>query len=85
MDPGGAPHAALLRRGKGTRFKTGTFSGVRTLAGYARTSNHGDVRFVISPELEEILVSIIRRAIMPAEYLRSGRSRLPSISENAAI
>ena len=42
------PHAALLRRGDGTRFKTGTFSGVRTLAGYADTSAHGRVRFVIS-------------------------------------
>ena len=33
-----------------TRFynKTGTFSGVRTLAGYADTSSHGRVRFVIS-------------------------------------
>ena len=29
-------------------FKTGTFSGVRTLAGYADTSKHGRVRFVIS-------------------------------------
>ena len=27
-----APHATLLRRGDGTFFKTGTFSGVRTLA-----------------------------------------------------
>ncbi len=44
-----APHAELLRSTrKGSRYKTGTFSGVRTLAGYARTSNHGDVRFVIS-------------------------------------
>jgi serine-type D-Ala-D-Ala carboxypeptidase/endopeptidase (penicillin-binding protein 4) len=42
------PHAALLRRGDRARFKTGTFSGVRTLAGYADTSNHGRVRFVIS-------------------------------------
>src|SRR5829696_2968626 len=42
------PHAALLRRGGRTRFKTGTFSGVRTLAGYAETSNHGRVRFVIA-------------------------------------
>jgi serine-type D-Ala-D-Ala carboxypeptidase/endopeptidase (penicillin-binding protein 4) len=41
------PHAALLRRGEGARFKTGTFSGVRTLAGYADTS-HGRVRFVIA-------------------------------------
>ncbi|HEX2511013.1 MAG TPA: D-alanyl-D-alanine carboxypeptidase [Xanthobacteraceae bacterium] len=42
------PHAALLRRGDGARFKTGTFSGVRTLAGYADTSTHGQVRFVIA-------------------------------------
>jgi D-alanyl-D-alanine carboxypeptidase/D-alanyl-D-alanine-endopeptidase (penicillin-binding protein 4) len=42
------PHAALLRAGEGARFKTGTFSGVRTLAGYADTSAHGRVRFVIS-------------------------------------
>jgi serine-type D-Ala-D-Ala carboxypeptidase/endopeptidase (penicillin-binding protein 4) len=42
------PHAALLRRGDGARFKTGTFSGVRTLAGYADTSKHGRVRFVIA-------------------------------------
>ncbi|WP_421856465.1 D-alanyl-D-alanine carboxypeptidase/D-alanyl-D-alanine-endopeptidase [Oricola sp.] len=44
-----APHAELLRKARsGSRYKTGTFSGVRTLAGYARTSEHGDVRFVIS-------------------------------------
>ena len=42
------PHATLLRSGDGARFKTGTFSGVRTLAGYADTSKHGRVRFVIS-------------------------------------
>ena len=42
------PHATLLRRGEGARFKTGTFSGVRTLAGYADTSKHGRVRFVIA-------------------------------------
>ena len=42
------PHASLLRRGEGARFKTGTFSGVRTLAGYADTSKHGRVRFVIA-------------------------------------
>jgi D-alanyl-D-alanine carboxypeptidase/D-alanyl-D-alanine-endopeptidase (penicillin-binding protein 4) len=42
------PHATLLRRGEGTLFKTGTFSGVRTLAGYADTSQHGRVRFVIA-------------------------------------
>ena len=42
------PHATLLRRGQGARFKTGTFSGVSTLAGYADTSKHGRVRFVIA-------------------------------------
>jgi D-alanyl-D-alanine carboxypeptidase/D-alanyl-D-alanine-endopeptidase (penicillin-binding protein 4) len=42
------PHADLLRRGDRARFKTGTFAGVRTLAGYADTSNHGRVRFVIA-------------------------------------
>jgi D-alanyl-D-alanine carboxypeptidase/D-alanyl-D-alanine-endopeptidase (penicillin-binding protein 4) len=42
------PHASLLRGGEGARFKTGTFSGVRTLAGYADTSEHGRVRFVIA-------------------------------------
>jgi D-alanyl-D-alanine carboxypeptidase/D-alanyl-D-alanine-endopeptidase (penicillin-binding protein 4) len=41
------PHATLLRAGEGARFKTGTFSGVRTLAGYADTSR-GRVRFVIA-------------------------------------
>ena len=44
-----APHAKLLRRGRArSRYKTGTLSGVRTLAGYANTSKHGRVRFVIS-------------------------------------
>ena len=42
------PHAALLRKGEGAYFKTGTFSGVRTLAGYADTSKNGRVRFVIA-------------------------------------
>jgi D-alanyl-D-alanine carboxypeptidase/D-alanyl-D-alanine-endopeptidase (penicillin-binding protein 4) len=43
-----APHADLLRGGKGALYKTGTLDGVRTLAGYASTSRHGQVRFVIS-------------------------------------
>jgi D-alanyl-D-alanine carboxypeptidase/D-alanyl-D-alanine-endopeptidase (penicillin-binding protein 4) len=43
-----APHADLLKSGKGAAYKTGTLDGVRTLAGYADTSNHGRVRFVIS-------------------------------------
>jgi D-alanyl-D-alanine carboxypeptidase/D-alanyl-D-alanine-endopeptidase (penicillin-binding protein 4) len=42
------PYAMLLRNGNGALFKTGTFSGVSTLAGYAETSKHGRVRFVIA-------------------------------------
>lgn len=42
------PHADLLKGGQGALYKTGTFSGVRTLAGYANTKNHGRVRFVIA-------------------------------------
>ena len=42
------PHAGLLRGGDGALFKTGSISGVRTLAGYADTSGHGRVRFVIA-------------------------------------
>ena len=43
-----APHANLLRGHDGGLNKTGTLDGVRTLAGYANTSTHGQVRFVIS-------------------------------------
>jgi D-alanyl-D-alanine carboxypeptidase/D-alanyl-D-alanine-endopeptidase (penicillin-binding protein 4) len=43
-----APYADLLKGSKGALYKTGTFSGVRTLAGYADTKNHGRVRFVIA-------------------------------------
>ena len=42
-----APHADLLRGHDGGMDKTGTMDGVRTLAGYADTSSHGRVRFVI--------------------------------------
>jgi D-alanyl-D-alanine carboxypeptidase/D-alanyl-D-alanine-endopeptidase (penicillin-binding protein 4) len=42
------PYATLLRSGGGAHFKTGSISGVRTLAGYADTSKHGRVRFVIA-------------------------------------
>jgi D-alanyl-D-alanine carboxypeptidase/D-alanyl-D-alanine-endopeptidase (penicillin-binding protein 4) len=42
------PDATLLRSGDGVRYKTGTFSGVSTLAGYADTLKHGRVRFVIA-------------------------------------
>ncbi len=43
-----APYSGLLRKDKGAAYKTGTLDGVRTLAGYADTSAHGRVRFVIS-------------------------------------
>jgi serine-type D-Ala-D-Ala carboxypeptidase/endopeptidase (penicillin-binding protein 4) len=42
------PHADLLRGRDGGMNKTGSLEGVRTLAGYADTSSHGRVRFVIS-------------------------------------
>ena len=43
-----APNADLLRGHDGGLNKSGTMEGVRTLAGYANTSSHGQVRFVIS-------------------------------------
>jgi D-alanyl-D-alanine carboxypeptidase/D-alanyl-D-alanine-endopeptidase (penicillin-binding protein 4) len=43
-----APNAGLLKSGTGASYKTGTLEGVRTVAGYANTSTHGLVRFVIS-------------------------------------
>jgi serine-type D-Ala-D-Ala carboxypeptidase/endopeptidase (penicillin-binding protein 4) len=43
-----APHAGLLHGHDGGLNKTGTMDGVRTLAGYADTSSHGRVHFVIS-------------------------------------
>lgn len=44
-----SPYADLLRRTSGgSRYKTGTIPGVRTLAGYANISKHGRVRFVIA-------------------------------------
>jgi serine-type D-Ala-D-Ala carboxypeptidase/endopeptidase (penicillin-binding protein 4) len=43
-----APHAKLLHGHDGGLNKTGTMSGISTLAGYADTSSHGRVRFVIS-------------------------------------
>jgi D-alanyl-D-alanine carboxypeptidase/D-alanyl-D-alanine-endopeptidase (penicillin-binding protein 4) len=41
-------HAELLHGHDGGMNKSGTMDGVRTLAGYADTSSHGRVRFVIS-------------------------------------
>ena len=43
-----ASHADLLHGHDGGMNKTGTMDGVRTLAGYADTSSHGRVHFVIS-------------------------------------
>jgi D-alanyl-D-alanine carboxypeptidase/D-alanyl-D-alanine-endopeptidase (penicillin-binding protein 4) len=43
-----SPHADLLRGHDGGMNKTGSMEGVRTLAGFADTSSHGRVRFVIS-------------------------------------
>lgn len=44
-----APYADLFPKTRaGSRYKTGSIPGVRTLAGYAKTSRHGTVRFVIS-------------------------------------
>ncbi len=43
-----APHAGLLYGQDGGPHKTGSLSGVRTLAGYADTAKHGQVRFVIA-------------------------------------
>ena len=43
-----ASHANLLHGHDGGMNKTGTMSGVHTLAGYADTKSHGRVRFVIS-------------------------------------
>ena len=43
-----APHADLLHGHDGGMNKSGSMVGVRTLAGYADTSAHGRVRFVIA-------------------------------------
>ncbi|MEP3278581.1 MAG: D-alanyl-D-alanine carboxypeptidase [Stappiaceae bacterium] len=44
-----ASHAKQMRQARsGSRFKTGTLSDVKTLAGFAETKKHGTVRFVIA-------------------------------------
>jgi D-alanyl-D-alanine carboxypeptidase/D-alanyl-D-alanine-endopeptidase (penicillin-binding protein 4) len=43
-----APHAELLHGHDGGLNKTGTMSGISTLAGYVDTKSHGRVRFVIA-------------------------------------
>ncbi|HLX99651.1 MAG TPA: D-alanyl-D-alanine carboxypeptidase, partial [Roseiarcus sp.] len=42
------PYAGLLYGHDGGMDKTGTMDRIRTLAGYADTSSHGRVRFVIA-------------------------------------
>ena len=41
-------YAELMQGRDGGANKTGTMSGIRTLAGYADTANHGRIRFVIA-------------------------------------
>jgi serine-type D-Ala-D-Ala carboxypeptidase/endopeptidase (penicillin-binding protein 4) len=43
-----APHIDLLENRKADSYKTGTLEGVRTVAGYIRSTRHGLVRFVIA-------------------------------------
>jgi D-alanyl-D-alanine carboxypeptidase/D-alanyl-D-alanine-endopeptidase (penicillin-binding protein 4) len=43
-----APYANLLHGHDGGMNKTGTMTGIHTLAGYADTKTHGRVRFVIA-------------------------------------
>ncbi len=64
-----APYAELMTKSKkGSRYKTGSLSDVRTLAGFAETENNGLVRFVISlpgntGKLRFRLLNIIEREL----------------------
>ena len=75
-----APHANLLRGRDGGMNKTGSLDGVRTLAGYANTSSHGQVRFVIALTSNDgemrfrLLRAIEVRAVAPL----SGHGRIGS-------
>jgi serine-type D-Ala-D-Ala carboxypeptidase/endopeptidase (penicillin-binding protein 4) len=60
-----APHADLLHGHDGGMNKTGTMDGIRTLAGYADTSSHGRVRFVISLTSNDEMRFRLLRAIEP--------------------
>lgn len=65
-----APHANLLRGRDGGMNKTGSLDGVRTLAGYANTSSHGQVRFVIAltsndGEMRFRLLRVIESGLSP--------------------
>jgi serine-type D-Ala-D-Ala carboxypeptidase/endopeptidase (penicillin-binding protein 4) len=58
-----APYADLLHGHDGGANKTGTMDGIRTLAGYADTSKHGRVRFVISLKSNDEMRFQLLRAI----------------------
>ena len=62
-----APHADLLHGHDGGLNKTGTMTGVSTLAGYADTKSHGRVRFVISTQKR-------RRHALPTAPRHRGRA-----------
>ena len=75
-----APHAELLHGHDGGLNKTGTMSGVSTLAGYADTSKHGRVRFVISLKsggpMRFQLLKAIEAGLSAAETLNSAWTKL---------
>jgi D-alanyl-D-alanine carboxypeptidase/D-alanyl-D-alanine-endopeptidase (penicillin-binding protein 4) len=58
-----APYAYLLHGHDGGLNKTGTMSGISTLAGYADTKSHGRVRFVIALKTNGPLRFQLLRAI----------------------
>jgi D-alanyl-D-alanine carboxypeptidase/D-alanyl-D-alanine-endopeptidase (penicillin-binding protein 4) len=58
------PNADLLHGHDGGLNKTGSMDGVRTLAGYADTANHGRVRFVIALTSNDELRFKLLHAIM---------------------
>jgi hypothetical protein len=63
-----APYADLLHGHDGGMNKTGTLDGVRTLAGYADTSKHGRVRFVISLKSND---NAMRFRVAPGHRVRA--------------
>ena len=81
-----APHADLLHGHDGGMNKTGTMEGVRTLAGYADTSSHGRVRFVISLTSNDGEMRFrLLRAISPGCKSRPPRRCFPTRSQKFAI
>ena len=59
--------------------KTGTMEGVRTLAGYADTSSHGQVRFVISLASNdgEMRFRLLRAIESELHHVHAHRDRSP--------